>query len=456
MSNPLHVVVLAAGEGQRMRSARAKVLQPVGGVSMLQRVLLASAALEPAVVHVVVGFDADRVRAELAHFAQAHESPPFNCVEQRERLGTGHAVQQAIEQIPDQVDVLVLPGDMPLIQPDTLQSLRHAFLTQRAALTLISFKAEDPTGYGRILRDTDGQVRGIREQVDASDAERAIAEVNSGVLMAADQPLRQALARLGTGNEQHEYYLTDCVGLLVADGQTVSAVVCADADETLGANDPLQLATLEACWQQRATRSLLRQGVRMPMPHTVQVRGTVVHGRDVSVDAGVIFEGRVELGDDVHIGTGCVLRDCQLASGTRVEPYCVLEQSTTTGACVIGPYARLRPGTRVAADCKIGNFVEAKNAVFEAGAKASHLSYVGDARVGSAANLGAGTITCNYDGQAKHRTEIGAGAFIGSNAALVAPIRIGDRATIGAGSVITRDAPDDSLTLTRARQRSVS
>ena len=455
VSTNLHVIVLAAGEGKRMQSARAKVLQPLGGAPMLLHVLSAAAALQPVAVHVVIGFDAESVREVVDRFAADHDGIETDCVIQKQRLGTGHAVQQAMDRVPEHSRVLVLPGDMPLIQAATLKQLIDAFSASEAGLALTSFIASNPQGYGRILRDTQGRVLGIREQADASMEEAQIEEVNSGVLIAGAARLNQWLSRLNNRNQQQEYYLTDCIGLAAADGDTVLAEICPDADELLGANDPIQLAALEALWQQRSVARLMRQGVRMPMPHSVQIRGEVTAGRDVLIDAGVILEGSVDLADDVIIGAGCVLRDCRLASGTRVEPYSVLDGAETTGACVIGPFARLRPGTRIAANCRIGNFVETKNASFAYGAKASHLSYVGDAEVGEAANLGAGTITCNYDGVSKHRTEIGSQAFIGSNSALVAPVRIGERTTIGAGSVITRDAADDSLTLTRARQKSL-
>lgn len=455
VSNNLHVIVLAAGEGKRMQSARAKVLQPLGGAPMLLHVLSAAAALRPVAVHVVIGFDAESVREVVDRFAADHDKIDVDCVIQQQRLGTGHAVQQAMDRVPEQARVLVLPGDMPLIQPATLKQLADAFSASEAGLALTSFIAPDPHGYGRILRDAQGRVLGIREQADASAEEAQIEEVNSGILLAAAERLNHWLSRLDNRNQQQEYYLTDCIGLAAADGDRVLAEIGPDADELLGANDPIQLAALEALWQQRCVVRLMRRGVRMPMPHSVQIRGVVTAGRDVMIDAGVILEGSIDLADDVVIGAGCVLRNCRLARGTRVEPYSVLDGAETTGACVIGPFARLRPVTRIAADCKIGNFVETKNASFARGAKASHLSYVGDAEVGEAANLGAGTITCNYDGVNKHRTEIGAQAFVGSNSALVAPVRIGERATIGAGSVITRDAPDDSLTLTRARQKSL-
>ena len=456
VSHSLHIIVLAAGEGKRMQSSRAKVLQPLGGISMLEHVLTAAAGLGPSAMHVVIGFDAESVQHVVSMFAEDNAKIDVDCVIQQQRLGTGHAVQQAMGQVPQEADVLVLPGDMPLIQTATLQQLQQAFEASDASLALTSFIAADPHGYGRILRDDAGQVVGIREQADANAEEALIGEVNSGVLMAGADKLNDWLRRLTNDNQQQEYYLTDCIGLAAADGERVLAEICPDADELMGANDPLQLSALESIYQQRQRKALMQQGVRMPLPHSVQIRGSVQAGYDVMIDAAVIIEGSVELGDDVIIGAGSVIRNSRLASGTKIEPYCVLDGAQTTGACVIGPFARLRPGTVLDAGCKVGNFVETKNAQFASGAKVSHLSYVGDASVGAAANLGAGTITCNYDGENKHHTEIGEHAFIGSNSALVAPVKIGAQATIGAGSVITREVPTGSLTLSRAAQKSLA
>ncbi|MFP4336100.1 MAG: bifunctional UDP-N-acetylglucosamine diphosphorylase/glucosamine-1-phosphate N-acetyltransferase GlmU [Wenzhouxiangella sp.] len=437
-------IILAAGEGKRMHSRLPKVLQPVGGRPMLRHLVDSVQLLEPGAVHVVVGAGGDQVEAALA-------GQGCRFVVQAERLGTGHAALQALPQIDPDTRVLILPGDMPLIRPDTLRRL----LDSPADLALLSFIAADPTGYGRVLRDRSGQVLAIREHKDASEAERAVAEVNSGVMCARAGAWLDWLARVGADNAQGEYYLTDCIALAAADGCSVEAVVAEDASELLGANDRAQLAGLEAVFQQRARQSLMAAGVTLLAPETVHLRGRIDCGRDVVLDAQVTLEGQVRLGEGVSIGQGCVVRDSELAAGTRLEPYCVVEGVRTTGACTIGPFARLRPGTELAEGVRIGNFVEVKKARFESGAKASHLSYVGDARVGERANLGAGTITCNYDGVNKHFTEIGADAFIGSNSALVAPVTIGAAATIGAGSVIGKNAPAGQLTLTRAAQRSI-
>jgi bifunctional UDP-N-acetylglucosamine pyrophosphorylase/glucosamine-1-phosphate N-acetyltransferase len=444
---PLHFVVLAAGEGKRMNSRLPKVLQPVGGRPMLDHLIRAARALEPVGIHVVVGHGAQRV----GELLKALDDSAITTVEQHQRLGTGHAVSQALPNVPDDARVIVLPGDMPLIRPETLSR----FAELDAALAVLSFVADNPFGYGRVLRADDQRVVGIREQRDATDAEAAVREVNSGVLAADAARLQGWLERVDNVNSQGEYYLTDCIGLAVADGERVEAVVCDDRDELLGANDMTQLAGLERALQQRRRAELLSAGVRMVAPETVQVRGRVETGRDVALEAGVVLEGDVVLGDGVTVGTGCVLRDARLAAGTRLEPYCVLDGAETTGAVTVGPFARLRPGTILAAGVRIGNFVETKNARFAEGAKANHLAYVGDADIGERANLGAGTITCNYDGANKHRTTIGADAFIGSNAALVAPVDIGEEATIGAGSVVSGDAPAGALTVARARPRTI-
>jgi len=443
----LHIVVLAAGQGKRMNSDLPKVLQPIGGAPMLAHVLDSALALEPEAIHVVVGHGAERVRALL----ESRADERLRTVVQEPQLGTGHAVLQAMPAVPDPARVLVLYGDMPLVRAATLQRLA----TLDVALALMSFVAADPTGYGRILRDAEQRVIGIREQRDASPVEQRIDEVNSGVMIAHATPLRGWLDRVGNDNAQREYYLTDCVALAVADGESVEALICDDPDEPAGANDKVQLAGLEGALQRRRRAALMSAGVRMPVPETVQVRGRVTAGRDVVVDSGVVLEGDVVLGDGVVVGIGSVLRDARLAAGTQVEPYCVLDGAETTGACTIGPFARLRPGTVLATGVRIGNFVETKNARFAEGAKANHLTYAGDAEIGARANLGAGTITCNYDGANKHRTTIGREAFIGSNSALVAPITIGDRATIGAGSVVAGEIPGDALTVARAYPRTI-
>ena len=444
---PLHLVVLAAGEGKRMNSDLPKVLQPIGGKPMLAHLLETALAMDPECVHVVIGHAAEQVLAVLETLADER----IATVQQRWRLGTGHAVQQVMGEIPESARVMVLPGDMPLVRSETLMT----FAGLDAPLAILSFEASDPHGYGRILRDAEDRVVGIREQRDASVAEARITEVNSGVLAADAGPLADWLGRVDNDNAQGEYYLTDCIGLAAADGVEVEAMCCNDPEETLGANDMRQLADLERALQRRRRNELMDAGVRMPEPDAVHIRGRVATGRDVVIEPGAVLEGDVRLGDGVVVGVGCVVRDTRLAAGTRLQPYCVLEGAETTGACTVGPFARLRPGTLLAAGVRIGNFVETKNAAFAENAKANHLTYVGDAQIGARVNLGAGTITCNYDGANKHRTTIGEDAFIGSNSALVAPVAIGERATVGAGSVIVHEAPADALTVARARPRTI-
>lgn len=440
----LHVIILAAGEGKRMRSAQPKVLQPVGGRAMLVHLLETVSALEPDQVHVVIGQGAEQVQASLPDFTGrfAHQT---------ERLGTGHATLQAMAEIPAGARVLVLPGDMPLVQPQTLRAL----LDERAPLSLLSFMANDPTGYGRILRDGQDRVTEIREQADATPQEAIIKEVNSGVLVGESAALNGWLERLVPRNAQGEYYLTDVVGLAVADGQYVSGVIAEDANELMGANDRAQLALLEQVYQARCRRQLMADGAILEDPSTVYVKGRVQVGQDVVIGPQVTLQGEVTLGDGVVIGPGCVISESGLAPGTEVKAHCVLEGIQTTGPCQLGPFARLRPGTELASGVKVGNFVEIKKSKLSRGAKVSHLSYIGDATLGQEVNVGAGTITCNYDGINKHDTTIGEGAFIGSNSSLVAPVTIGDRAVIGAGSVISKDVPADQLSLTRAPQRQI-
>ncbi len=444
MSKALEVIVLAAGEGKRMNSRLPKVLQPVGGRPMLAHLFDAVAGLQPARVHCVIGSGSEQVR-------QAFEDRDIQWVEQHERLGTGHATIQAMPGIDSGSRVLVLPGDTPLVETRTLSLVA----TEGADLSILEFRPSDVTGYGRILRDEDGRVVGIREEKDASESERAIGEANSGILSARADLLAGWLERLDNDNAQGEYYLTDCIRLAAESGASVQAHLADDPEQLLGANNRRQLAVLEQAFQARATGRLLDAGVTLADPSSVVLRGSVETGRDVFVDRNVALQGQVRLGDEVTLGIGCVIVDCDLAAGTRVHPYSVLEGVRTTGACQIGPFARLRPGSELAEGSRIGNFVEMKNTRLGPGAKANHLTYLGDAEIGPGANIGAGTITCNYDGANKHTTRIGADAFIGSNSALVAPVKIGEKATIGAGSVITQAAPAGELTLARARQKTL-
>ena len=445
MSAPLHVVILAAGEGKRMKSAWPKVLQPIAGRPMLAHVIAAARALKPAGIHVVHGHGGDAVQAAFA------KEPGLAWAEQAQQLGTGHALQQAMPGIPDGVQVLVLYGDVPLIEPATLQRLIDA----PGRLAVLAAEPVDPHGYGRIVRDPEGRVAAIVEQKDASDGQRRIGLVNTGVIAADANALVRWLAALRNDNAQGEYYLTDVFALAAAEFSPAEIVLVGNPIEAEGANDAWQLAQLERAFQQRAVRALCLAGARCADPARVDIRGRVTVGRDVEIDVDVIFEGDVVLGDDVRIGPFCRLKDVVLASGTEVRAHCDLDGARTDGAVHIGPFARLRPGTVLADGVHVGNFVEIKNAQLGIGSKANHLSYLGDATIGSKVNIGAGTITCNYDGVNKSRTTIADGAFIGSNTALVAPVTVGSNATIGAGSVITKDAPDGELTIGRGRQETL-
>ena len=442
-TTPLHVIILAAGAGTRMKSNRAKVLMPLAGKPLLAHVIATARTLQPAAIHIVYGHCGEQVRTA---FAGQEE---LRWVLQAERLGTGHAVEQAIAGVPRAARVLVLYGDVPLTRAETLRQLLDA----DASFSLLTTRLADPTGYGRVLCDGNGHVREVVEEKDADAGQRAVTLVNTGILLADALALRGWLKQLDRDNAQGEYYLTDIFAMAAAEGRGALSVECADPVEAAGANDPVQLAELEAAWRRRAAHALLRDGVRMADPLRVEVRGTVEAGRDVELDIDVILEGRVVLGDDVRIGAFTRLKDVQLAAGTVLHPHCDLDGVVTHGPCTIGPFARLRPGTELDAGVHVGNFVETKKTRIGEGSKANHLTYLGDTVVGRGVNIGAGTITCNYDGVNKFVTRIGDGAFIGSNCALVAPVSIGAQATLGAGSVITRDAPEGQLTLARARQQ---
>jgi bifunctional UDP-N-acetylglucosamine pyrophosphorylase/glucosamine-1-phosphate N-acetyltransferase len=445
MPAPLHVIVLAAGEGKRMRSTLPKVLQKIAGRPMLMHVLESARALAPAGLHVVYGHGGEQVRTAFAG------APDLQWAEQARQLGTGHAVQQAMPNVPDDARVLVLYGDVPLLTSDTLQRLLDA----PGRLAVLAAELPEPFGYGRIVRDAEGRVARIVEHKDASEHERGIRLVNTGVIAADGSALRGWLDALRNDNAQGEYYLTDVFAMAAAEYTPAEIVAVADPIETEGANDPWQLAQLERAYQLRTVRALCVQGVRVADPARVEVRGRVQVGRDVELDVDVVLEGEVTLGDGVRVGPFCRLKDVMLGAGTEVRAHCDLDGARTEGAVQIGPFARLRPGTVLADGAHIGNFVETKNTRIGVGSKANHLTYLGDAKIGSGVNVGAGTITCNYDGVNKSTTNIEDGAFIGSNTSLVAPVTVGRNATIGAGSVITRNAPDDKLTVARGRQSTI-
>jgi len=441
----LHIVVLAAGQGTRMKSRQPKVLQTLAGRPLLDHVLRTAQSMQPAATHVVYGHGGDQVK-------QAFAGTDVHWVEQSEQLGTGHAVAEAMPAIPDDATVLVLYGDVPLIQAQTLQALVSA---AAEGLALLTVSLDNPAGYGRILRDRHGTVQAIVEQKDAHPEQLAIREVNTGFLAAPAHMLRGWLQGLDCENAQGEYYLTDCVAASVLQGHLVTAVASADAVETLGVNDRVQLAQLERQFQARQAEALLRAGLSLLDPARFDLRGSLRHGQDCKIDINCVLLDDIQLGDDVSIGPNCVLENVVLGDGVRVEANCHLSGARVGDSAQVGPYARLRPGTLLAAGAKVGNFVETKNAQVGADSKINHLSYVGDATLGQGVNVGAGTITCNYDGANKHRTVIEDGAFIGSNSALVAPVTIGVDATIGAGSTISRDAPAGALTVARGRQKSL-
>jgi bifunctional UDP-N-acetylglucosamine pyrophosphorylase/glucosamine-1-phosphate N-acetyltransferase len=440
---PLHVIILAAGAGTRMKSSRPKVLMPLAGRPLLAHVIEAARALQPAALHIVYGHCGEQVQAAFADQAD------LRWALQAERLGTGHAVEQALGEVPDDARVLVLYGDVPMTRVGTLRQLVEA----EGGFSLLTMRLAEPRGYGRVLCDGNARVRAVVEEKDADDVQRAVNLVNTGILIAGAGALRGWIGRLDRNNAQGEYYLTDIFRMAAEENHPALSVECADPVEAAGANNPLQLSELEAAFRQRAAHALLADGVRLADPLRIDVRGAVTAGRDVELDIDVILEGEVALGDDVRIGAFTRLRNVRLAAGTVVQSHCDLDGVVTHGPCTIGPFARLRPGTELDAGVHVGNFVETKKARLGEGSKANHLTYLGDTEVGRGVNIGAGTITCNYDGVNKHLTRIGDGAFIGSNSSLVAPVTIGAQATIGAGSVITRDAPDGELTVARGKQQ---
>ncbi|PII19301.1 UDP-N-acetylglucosamine diphosphorylase/glucosamine-1-phosphate N-acetyltransferase [Stenotrophomonas sp. LMG 10879] len=445
MTQPLHVIILAAGAGKRMKSVLPKVLQPIAGQPMLAHVIATARELQPAAIHVVYGHGGDQVRSYFA------DQPDLLWAEQAQQLGTGHAVAQAMPEVPDAAQVLVLYGDVPLIRAQTLREL----LAQPGRLAVLVADVEDPTGYGRVLRDAEGKVGAIVEQKDADDEQRRVRIINTGIITAESTALRRWLSQLSNSNAQGEYYLTDVFAFAAREFTPAEMALVADAQDAEGANDPWQLSQLERAWQRRAVRALCIQGARVRDPARVDIRGEVIVGSDVMIDVDVILEGKVVLGDGVTVGPFTRLKDVTLGAGTEVRAHCDVEGVISEGAAQIGPFARLRPGTVLADGVHVGNFVETKKVTLGVGSKANHLTYLGDAVIGSKVNIGAGTITCNYDGVNKSTTTIGDNAFIGSNSSLVAPVLIGEGATIAAGSVITRTAPEGKLTVARARQETI-
>ena len=443
MSNSaMSVVILAAGKGTRMYSDLPKVLHPLAGKPMVQHVIDAAMKLGAQNVHLVYGHGGELLKSTLHNDA-------LNWVLQAEQLGTGHAMQQAAPHFADDEDVLMLYGDVPLIAVDTLTRLLAA--KPQGGIGLLTVKLQDPSGYGRIVRENDTVV-GIVEHKDASDAQRQINEINTGILVANGRDLKRWLGKLNNNNAQGEFYITDIIALAHAEGNKIEAVHPARLSEVEGVNNRLQLSQLERVYQAEQAEKLLLAGVMLLDPARFDLRGELEHGRDISIDTNVIIEGKVKLGHRVKIGTGCVLKNCVIDDDCEISPYSVLEDAVLEAACTVGPFARLRPGAELAEGAHVGNFVEIKKARLGKGSKAGHLSYLGDAEIGDDVNIGAGTITCNYDGANKHKTIIGDGVFVGSDTQLVAPVTVGKGVTIAAGTTVTRDIADNELVLSRVKQ----
>jgi len=443
--NLLNVVILAAGRGTRMHSDKPKVLHALAGKTLVQHVLDCAHKLDPQTICVVYGHGGEAV-------PKALNASDIFFVLQEPQLGTGHAVQQAMPHLDDDGQTLVLYGDVPLIQHTTLHQMQQA----GSGLTLLTVNMANPTGYGRIVRNENGDVLSIVEEKDATPEQREIVEVNTGILLAPTRLLRAWLAKLRTNNTQGEYYLTDIVGMAVEDGVVVHTVQPNHEWEIHGINSKSQLAVLERTWQQVEAQRLLVQGVTLADPARLDVRGQLNCGRDVEIDIGCIFEGEVTLANNVKIGAYCIIRNASIADGTQLAPFSHVDSSIVGRDCRIGPYARLRPGTILHDEVHVGNFVEIKNSEINEASKANHLSYIGDTTIGRRVNIGAGTITCNYDGANKHRTVIEDDVFIGSDTQLVAPVKVARGSTIGAGSTITRDTPAGELSLSRSKQMTVN
>lgn len=442
----LQVVILAAGQGTRMKSRLPKVLHTLAGKALLEYVVENALALQAHSIQVVVGHGAEVVKERLAHH-------PLNWVQQTEQLGTGHAVAQALPDIDDDSVVLVLYGDVPLTSQETLEELLAQ--VNDNSLALLTVNLSNPTGYGRIVRDAAGRVQAIVEEKDASDEQRRISEGNTGILAVSGAKLKTWLPQLSSDNAQGEYYLTDAIAMAVADGMEVVAVAAKTEEEVQGINSRQQQAALERWYQLQQANALMAAGATLADPARIDIRGKVHHGQDIFIDVNAVFEGEVTLGNDVQIGPNVQIINSRIGDGVTINANSVIENSDIAAGCQVGPYARLRPGTRLAEKAKIGNFVEIKQADIGPGSKVNHLSYVGDAKLGRDVNVGAGTITCNYDGANKHLTDIGDNVFVGSNTALVAPIKIEAGATIGAGSTLSTDVEAETLVVARGKTRVV-
>ncbi len=450
------VIILAAGKGTRMNSRLPKVLQPLAGKPLLEHVMNQVSRMNADRIITVYGHGGDLVQSAFANYhppiASDEQAVQIEWALQAEQKGTGHAVQMALPVLPTTGRSLILYGDVPLVQVDTLKRLLDA---AHSGLAMITLDLENPTGYGRIVRDSKNHIVRVVEQKDATPDELAISEVNTGIYAVDNALLHSWLPKLTNTNAQKEYYLTDIVALAAADGINIGSIQPTYGFEVEGVNDRVQLAALEREWQRHQALQLMKSGVTLLDPARFDLRGQLSVGQDVRIDINVVIEGNCYLGDGVVIGAGCVLKNAKVSAGTHIQPYSILDDVAVGANATIGPFARLRPGTELADEVHIGNFVEVKNSRIGEGSKANHLAYIGDALIGSSSNIGAGTITCNYDGANKHQTVIGSHAFIGSNSSLVAPVNIGDQATVGAGSVVTKDVPAGSLAVARGQQRNI-
>lgn len=441
----LHIVILAAGRGKRMQTHLPKVLHRLAGAPLLQHVLNTSYKLNAKQIHVVVGHEAEKIQESMT-------DAKINLVYQQEQLGTGHAVMQALPHIPDDANVLILFGDVPLIDIDTLNKMH---INQTEGVTLLVANLDNPYGLGRIIRNNEGQIISIVEEKDASTEQKAIKEIFTGVLSAKAHLLKKWLPQLSTNNQQKEYYLTGIIDFALREQIAIDSQEPKHLFEIRGINTLVELQNLERTWQQHLALQLLNKGVQVSDINRLDIRGSLECASDIFIDINVLIEGQVSIGQNTHIGAHSILKNCIIGKNCIIHPHSIIQDSVLEDNCEIGPFARLRPGTKLASNCKIGNFVETKNAHFDQGSKASHLSYLGDAEIGKHVNIGAGTITCNYDGVNKHKTIIKDYAFIGSDTQLIAPVTVGEHATIGAGTSLRSDAPDNALTLSPNKQRSI-
>lgn len=444
---PLDIVILAAGQGTRMNSSRPKVLHTIAGKSMLQHVIDAARVLDDAHLHVVIGHGADQIRNEII-------GEDVHWVVQEKQLGTGHAVLQALPFLRPESTALVLYGDVPLVNPASLKQL--VLLADAKNMALLTVDLENPAGYGRILRDDNGRVVSIVEQKDATEEQLRIHEVNTGIIAAPAEHLSRWLPALSCENAQGEFYLTDIIAMAYTDGVCIHTQSALSEAEVLGVNDRYQQAMLERIYQDKQASLLMAQGVTLMDPHRFDCRGQILAGRDVVIDVNVVFHGLVELGDNVIIGPNCVISNAKVGRNSHIKANTVIEDAVIGCGVDVGPFARLRPGTVLGDEARIGNFVETKNAVLGDGSKANHLAYIGDADIGVECNIGAGTITCNYDGANKHKTIMGDNVFIGSNSTLVAPVVIENGGFVGAGSTVTKTVPEDNLAISRGHQRNIA